>query len=246
MLKYNEMENIKIKTVADFVVNNIHTANVFKKYGIDFCFDGKISIKKACLKNDVDYEHLKHELNDLDIKTNFLNDFNKWGLDFLMIFIIHIHHRYVKMNIPILKIYGDKAVKNQGKEYKELLEINKLIIKFSDELIAHMKKEETIVFPFIKALFNANKEHTTISLSSFDSLNHPIKMMEEYHDKAGDILKQISKLSNKYNAPEDASLAFKKLYNKLQEFEDNLYNHVHLENNILFPKAKKLVLEVVK
>lgn len=240
------MENIKIKTVADFVVNNIHTANIFKKYGIDFCFDGKISIKKACLKNGVDYKQLAKELNDLDIKTNFLNDFNKWGIDFLMIFIIHIHHRYVKMNIPLLKIYGEKAVKNQGEDYKELIEINTLIQKFSDQLIIHMKKEETIVFPFIKLLFKANKDHTTISLSSFNSLNHPIIMMEEYHNQAGDILKKISKLSNKYKAPDDACLAFKKLYNKLQEFEDNLYNHVHLENNILFPKAKKLVLEVVK
>jgi regulator of cell morphogenesis and NO signaling len=240
------MESIKDKTVADFVVNNIHTATIFKKFGIDFCFDGKVSIEKACLKNGVDYEQLEYELKDLDIKTNFLNDFNKWGLDFLMIFIIHIHHRYVKMNIPILKIYGEKAVKNQGEDYKELLEINKLILKFSDELIVHMYKEETIVFPFIKSLFKANKEHTTVSLSNFNSLNHPIKMMEEYHDKAGDILKKISKLSNKYKVPEDASLAFKKLYNKLQEFEDNLNNHVHLENNILFPKAKKLVLEVVK
>ncbi|SDR90608.1 regulator of cell morphogenesis and NO signaling [Polaribacter sp. KT25b] len=240
------MENIKNNTVAGFVVNNIHTANIFKKYGIDFCFDGKISIEEACIKNDVNYKQLENELNDLDIKTNFLNDFNKWGLDFLMIFIIHIHHRYVKMNIPILKKYGEKAVKNQGKDYTELSEINKLIIKFSNELIIHMEKEETIVFPFIKRLFKANKEHSTISLSNFNSLNHPIKMMEEYHDKAGDILKKISKLSNKYKIPEDASLAYKELYKKLQEFEDNLKNHVHLENNILFPKAKKLVLEVVK
>lgn len=240
------MKNIKNKTVADFVVNNIHTANIFKKYGIDFCFDGKISIENACIKNGVDYEQLETELKNLDIKTNFLNDFNKWSLDFLMIFIVHIHHRYVKNNIPLLKKYGAKAAKNQGGDYKELEEINKLIQNFSEELSLHMIKEETIVFPFIKELFNANKEQKTISLSTFKSLNHPIKMMEKDHDKEGDIFKKISKLSNKYKVPEDASLAFKKFYQKLQEFEENLTNHVHLENNILIPKAKNLVLEVVK
>ncbi|MDP5106021.1 MAG: DUF542 domain-containing protein [Polaribacter sp.] len=240
------MKNIKNKTVADFVVNNIHTANIFKKYGIDFCFDGKISIENACIKNGVDYQQLEDELKNIVVKTNFLNDFNKWGLDFLMIFIVHIHHRYVKKNIPLLKKYGEKAAKNQGEDYKELEEINKLIQKFSEELTDHMKKEETNVFPFIKELFNANKEHKTISLSSFKSLNYPIKMMEKDHDKEGDIFKKISELSNNYKVPENASLAFKKLYHKLQEFEDNLTNHVHLENNILIPKAKNLVLEVVK
>lgn len=240
------MKTIKNKTVADFVVNNIHTANIFKKYGIDFCFDGKISIENACLKNGVDYELLENELKNLDAKTNFLNDFNKWGLDFLMIFIVHIHHRYVKKNIPLLKKYGEKAARYQGEKHKELEEINKLIQNFSEELTDHMKKEETIVFPFIKELFNAYKENKTISLSTFKSLNYPIKMMEKDHDKEGDIFKTISKLSNKYKVPEDASLAYKKLYNKLQEFEDNLTNHVHLENNILFPKAKNLMLEVVK
>jgi regulator of cell morphogenesis and NO signaling len=240
------MESIRNKTVADFVTQNIHTANIFKKYEIDFCFDGKISIEKACSKNNVDLQQLEKELKELQIQTNFLNDFNKWGLDFLMIFIVHIHHRYVKRTTPLLKRYGEKAMIAQGEHYQELLEINKLILKFSEEAAICMEKEETIVFPFIKKLFNAKKEHKSLNSSNYIFLDNPIKMMEDYHDQAGVIFQKISVLSNHYKAPENASFAYKKLYKKLQEFEDNLKNHVHLENNILFPKAKKLELEVLK
>ncbi len=240
------MENSRNKTVADFVIQNINTAPIFNKYGIDFCNSGEISIENACSKNGVDYHQLENELNDLQNKTNFLNDFNKWGLDFLMIFIVHIHHRYVKKNIPILKIYAEKAAKLQAKEYKELLEINKLILQFSNGLTIHMIKEETIVFPFIKKLFKANQEHKSILFSNLNLKNNPIVMMEEYHNEAGDIFKRISKLTNTYKAPENASKPFKKLCKKLEEFENNLNKHVHLENNILFPKAKKLKLKVLE
>jgi regulator of cell morphogenesis and NO signaling len=240
------MEDTRNKTVADFVIQNINTAPIFNKYGIDFCYSGEVSIEKACSKCGVDYHQLENELNDLQNKTNFLNDFNRWGLDFLMIFIVHIHHRYVKKNIPLLKKYAEKATKSQGEEFKKLLEINQLITQFSKGLTIHMIKEETIVFPFIKKLLKANKESTSILFSNLNPINNPIVMMEQYHNEAGDILKKISKLTNKYKAPENASKPFKKLCKKLKEFESNLNKHVHLENNILFPKAKKLELKILE
>ena len=241
-----EMEDTRNKTVADFVIQNINTAPIFNKYGIDFCYSGEVSIEKACSKCGVDYHQLENELNDLQNKTTFLNDFNKWGLDFLMIFIVHIHHRYVKKNIPLLKNYADKAAKSQSKEYKELIEINKLVLQLSKGLTIHMIKEETIVFPFIKKLFKADKENTSILFSNLNPMNNPIVMMEEYHDEAGELFKRISKLTNTYKAPENASKPFQKLCKKLEEFENNLNKHVHLENNILFPKAKKLKLKVLE
>ncbi|NVK53132.1 MAG: iron-sulfur cluster repair di-iron protein [Flavobacteriaceae bacterium] len=234
------MENLDIKTVADVVTENIKTAHVFKKHGIDFCCGGGISIKKACEKNNVDFDTIVAELNQLENKTSYATDYNNWELDFLIDFIVNTHHKYVEENLTLLKQYGDRVAKVHGHHYTELLEIKDLIHEVSDELAAHMKKEELILFPFIKKLVQAIKNNTPIEKPHFGTVNNPIKMMEEEHDKAGDIFKRISELTDKYQTPEGACNTFKALYSKLEEFEDDLHQHVHLENNILFPKAIKL------
>jgi len=238
--KRNKMESIRNKTVADFVTENIHTSNIFKKYGIDFCFNGKVSIENVCSKNDLDYHELESELEKIHFKTNYLNDFNKWALDFLMIFIVHIHHRYIRKNIPLLKKYGEKAVKIHGHNYSELTEINNHIKELSNELKVYMFKEETFVFPYIKKLFKASKKHTSFRSKNSNFINNSLKIMEEYHDKIGNVFNRISEVSNNYRIPENASTAYRKLYLNLQEFEDDFQQHVHLENNILFPKTLKL------
>lgn len=234
------MENLDIKTVAEVVTENIKTAHVFKKHGIDFCCGGGISIKKACKKNNVNFDTIVNELNQLESKTSYATDYNNWELDFLIDFIVNTHHKYVEENLTLLKQYGDRVAKVHGHHYTELLEIKNLIHEVSDELAAHMKKEELILFPFIKKLVQAVKNNTTVETPHFGTVNNPIKMMEEDHDNAGDIFKRISKLTNKYQTPDGACNTFKALYSKLEEFEDDLHQHVHLENNILFPKAKKL------
>ena len=234
------MKENNIKTVADFVTENIKTADVFKKYGIDFCCGGGVSVKQACEKNNIDFDTLTAELNQLEGKTSFLNDYNKWELDFLIDFIQNTHHKYVEKNLTLLKQYGDKVAKVHGNKHAELLEIQKLIHTVSDELTAHMKKEELILFPFIKKLVQAKKDHSTVEIPHFETVNNPIQMMEEEHDHSGDIFKRLSELTNTYQTPEDACNTFKALYAKLEEFEDDLHQHVHLENNILFPKSKQL------
>ena len=232
------MHNIDTKTVAEFVVENIESADVFKKHGIDFCCGGDISIKNACENNDVDVDVLVSELTQLKNKTSFLNDYNKWELDFLIDFIQNTHHKYVDENLTLLKQYGDKVAQVHSQQHPELLEIQQLIHTVSDDLTSHMKKEELILFPFIKKLVRAKREHTKIENPHFETVDNPIKMMEEDHDTAGDIFKRISELTNKYQTPDGACNSYKALYHKLQEFEDDLHHHVHLENNILFPKAR--------
>ena len=226
------------KTVADYVTENIKTAHIFKKHGIDFCCGGGISIEKACEKNNVNFDELVSELSNLEKNTSYLNDYNKWELDFLIDFIINTHHKYVEENLILLKQYGDRVAKVHGHLYSELLEIKELIHIVAGELASHMKKEELILFPFIKKLVNAKRDGTKVEIPNFGTVDNPIKMMEEEHDKAGDIFKRISELTNTYKTPENACNTFKALYAKLEEFEDDLHQHVHLENNILFPKAK--------
>ena len=235
-----QMDNIGVKTVADTVTKNIKTAHVFKKHGIDFCCGGGISIKKACEKYSVDYTNLIEELNALDKEVSIMSNYDQWELDFLIDYIVNTHHKYVEENITILKQYATKVVDVHGHHYVELIEINQLIHEVSDELTAHMKKEELILFPFIKKLVVATNNKTAIEVPHFGTVNNPIAMMEEDHDNAGDVFKRISKLTNAYKTPEGGCNTFKALYSKLAEFEDNLHQHVHLENNILFPKAQKL------
>ena len=234
------MNYIQTKTVADYVIENIKTAHIFKKHEIDFCCGGAVSIQKACEKNNVNFDKLVNELNNLEKNTSYLNDYNKWELDFLIDFIKNTHHKYVEENLTLLKQYGDKVAKVHGPHYSELLEIKELIHVVADELASHMKKEELILFPFIKKLVNAKRDGTKVETPNFGTVDNPIKMMEEDHDNAGDIFKRISELTNTYKSPEGACNTFKALYAKLEEFEDDLHQHVHLENNILFPKAKAI------
>lgn len=234
------MNTLETLTVAEIVTGNIKTAHIFKKHGIDFCCGGGITIEKACDKNNVDISILIDELKDLENEKSSFNDFNNWELDFLIDFIENTHHKYVEENIPLLKQYGNKVAKVHGHHYTELLEIKELIHEVSDELTLHMKKEELMLFPFIKKMVNAHKLGATVQAPPFGTVDNPIQMMEEEHDNAGSVFKRISELTNNYQTPDGACNTFKALYSKLEEFENDLHQHVHLENNILFPKAKQL------
>ena len=231
------MDITKQKTVASVVTENIKAAHVFKKYGIDFCCGGGITIEKACKKNDVDYEILKNELEVIDNNIASAYDYDSWNLSILVDHILYVHHKYVEQSIPLLLEYASKVANVHGHHYKEVLEINELVIEVANELIIHMKREELILFPFIKHLAISNENNTKPTLPDFGTVNNPISMMENEHEKAGDIFKRIAKLSNNYTPPEEACNTFRALYSKLNEFEQDLHQHIHLENNILFPKA---------
>ncbi|MCK0156117.1 iron-sulfur cluster repair di-iron protein [Cellulophaga sp. F20128] len=240
------MDTIKNKTVADLVTDNIKTADVFKKYGIDFCCGGGISVEKACAKEKIDFNTLAKELLAIDSKILITQNYKTWALDYLADYIVNTHHTYVTEAIPLLIQYSDRVAKVHGHHYTEVIAINKLVHTIAEELTAHMKKEELILFPFIKRMIAEQNGATYVSIPPFENVEDPIKMMEEEHEVAGDILKEISVLSNNHTPPEGACNTFKALYNKLQEFEDDLHQHVHLENNILFPKAIQLEKELSK
>lgn len=225
------------KTVADYVTENIKTAHVFKKYGIDFCCGGGISVEKACAKNNVDQATLEKELAEVDVIKDVIEDYDKWELDFLMIYIENIHHTYVRESLPIISQYANKVAKVHGHHYIEVVEINQLFHEVANELLSHMQKEEQVLFPFIKQLVQAEKEGRKNTTPPFGTVKNPIQMMEHEHESAGNIFKEISRLSNNYTPPEGACNTFRALYAKLEEFEQDLHKHIHLENNILHPKA---------
>ncbi len=227
-------------TVASVVTDNIKTAHIFKKHGIDFCCGGGISLEKACAKNDVAYDSLMADLLLIDQTQDTNQDFDQWELDVLIDYIVGTHHSYVTENITILSQYANKVAKVHGEHYPFLIEVNKLYHEVANELIDHMKKEEQILFPYIKKMVNIQNGKEQAAPSPFGTVNNPINMMEEEHENAGDIFKTISSLTSGYTTPDGACNTFKALYSKLDEFEQDLHQHIHLENNILHLKAIKL------
>ena len=238
------MNTLQSRTVADMVTENIKTAHVFKKYGIDFCCGGGISIEKACLKANANPEELEKALLDCENTTSRANNYNAWELDFLTDHIINVHHGYVEENIPLLIQYAARVAKVHGHHYTELIEIQQLFSLVATELSGHMRKEELILFPFIKKLVNAKRDGTELPQPHFGTVDNPIKMMEAEHEEAGDLLRKISKLSDNYTPPQGACNTYRAFYAKLEEFEQDLHHHIHLENNILFPKALQLEKEL--
>lgn len=228
------MELTQDKTVADFVTENIKTAHIFKKHGIDFCCGGGISIAKACTKHNVDQELLERELLEVDKTIDRSHNYDQWDISFLIDHIINVHHTYVNESLPIISEYANKVAKVHGQHYTEVVEVNKLFHEVANELLSHLQKEEQVLFPFIKQL--AQAETTEVS-SPFGSVNNPIGMMEHEHEGAGNIFKEIARLTNDYTPPPEACNTFRALYSKLEEFEQDLHLHIHLENNILHPKA---------
>ena len=230
----------KEMTVAEIVTENIKTADVFKRNGIDFCCGGKISLRSACEKKGLDYESIFSEIEAINSGTKREHDYDSWDLDFLSDYIINTHHNYVTEANSLIIQYSDRVAHVHGKHYPEVVRVNQLFHSIVNELKSHMHKEEMILFPFIKQLVIANRNGDKISPPPFGTIQNPINMMESEHDGAGDVIKEIATLTNNYTPPQDACNTFKALYSSLEEYQNDLFQHIHLENNILFPKAIRL------
>ena len=229
------------KQIGQFVAEDFRTAAVFSKYGIDFCCKGDRTVEEVCTKNNIDSDELLGKLMEVQISSHEQNiDYKSWPLDLLAEYIEKKHHRYVEEKIPVLQQFLDKLCKVHGGRHPELLEITALFIGCSKELASHMKKEELILFPFIKRMVKAKMESLPVQSHQFGTVKNPIAMMKHEHDQEGERFRQIAKLSNSYTPPADACNTYKVTFAMLEEFEKDLHLHIHLENNILFPKAIEL------
>ncbi|MCC7332500.1 MAG: iron-sulfur cluster repair di-iron protein [Flavobacteriales bacterium] len=234
--------NISKETIiGELVAQDYRTASVFKKNGIDFCCNGNRSIAEACNQKQLNAENIIQTIKEIIGNTNGGSvDFNSWPLDLLADYIEKKHHRYVEEKTVEIKPYLDKICKVHGAQHPELFEINDHFIASTSELSMHMKKEELILFPFIKKMAKAQQEKTVVERPGFESVQNPIQAMMDDHTTEGDRFREIEKLSNNYNPPADACNTYRVTFALLKEFEQDLHLHIHLENNILFPKAIEL------
>ena len=233
------------ETLGEIAAKDLRKAEVFKKYGLDFCCGGKKTVKEACAEKGLDVTKVEQELQkaDKDVTQSRPLPYNEWSLDFLSDYILNTHHRYVRKTIPDLKFYGAKVASVHGNVHPELHKINKLTDEVCDELASHMVKEEAALFPYIKSLVVAKRDGTHLQNVNFKSIQSPINMMEHEHESVGNKMDEIRRLSHNYLLPEDACASYAFWFKTLDEFENDLHLHVHLENNILFPKALDLEKE---
>jgi len=236
--KSHIMTDLRNATIGELVAEDYRRAEVFKKFGLDFCCGGGRSVTDSCKKHHLDETALIKALEEIEKEsTSPEQDYNKWNADVLVEHIIKVHHTYVESNIPLIREFSQKVAKVHGGANPEEIEIAELFDALSLDLLMHMKKEEMILFPYIKLLANDNGLHQQ---PPFGTVANPIRMMENEHEIAGDLMKEIRKLSNDYTPPAHACNTYRVLYAKLDEFESDLHQHIHLENNILFPKALQL------
>lgn len=240
------MFDITTKTVKDLVTDDHRSAAVFEKYSIDFCCNGRKTIDAACAELGVDPAIVVGELQNLgDVRGGNLFRPSEWELDALIDFIVNNHHRYVRRMIPVLTAHVDKIVSVHGANHPELALIARNFHAVVEELTQHMQKEEGVLFPFIKTLVAAERDGRSVMPPPFGSIRNPIRMMEMEHQSAGNALFDIRKKSGGYAPPSDACTTYRVTYQELEEFERDLHQHVHLENNILFPKSIELEARMI-
>jgi len=229
------------KNVGAFVAEDYRTAAVFQKYGIDFCCKGNKTINEVCNNKHILVEDLLNDLTAVKKQGDNQNiDYQSWSLDLLADYIEKKHHRYIEETTPVLKQYLDKLCKVHGRNHHELFEIAEQFNAAVGELATHMKKEELILFPYIRKMVKSKGADENTLQPNFGTIKNPIKMMLQEHDIEGGRFMKISSLSNSYSVPIDACNTYRTAYLLLKEFEDDLHLHIHLENNILFPKSIEL------
>jgi len=234
------MSTVTAKTVRELAVENPAATRVFEKFGIDYCCGGSQSLEEACEKGNLAIDQVLESLGRAEEATRTARPARDWPHEPLSELISHItttHHVYTREEIVRLRALLQKVCSVQGKNHPELLDIQTAFAYLSQELTAHMMKEEMVLFPYIVRLEEAVLEKEPVVPAPFGTVSNPVAMMEHEHDSAGHALRTMRDSSQGYVPPSDACVSYQTLYQALAAFEADLHQHIHLENNILFPRA---------
>lgn len=221
-------------------------AGLFEKYNLDFCCKGKRSLQQACEEQHLSVEQVLADLSVLNSNRNNTSKlyFDKITLTELSDYIVSTHHEFVKSEMPKISVYLHRVTSKHGHHHPELLKISELFADIQEEMITHMQKEEFILFPRIKELERIAMQQAGQLKLNESYLLSPMTFLQQEHDHAGNTMEKIRLLSNNFIPPNDACTTYRLSFSSLHAFETDLHQHVHLENNILFPGAIKLFKEL--
>jgi regulator of cell morphogenesis and NO signaling len=224
--------------VRDIVTADLRTASVFHTHHIDFCCGGAQPLGDACRAVGADGVEVLTELNRVCAEpATTVPNFAVWTPGELIDYIVTKHHTYVREALPTIAAHTEKIARVHGVRHPELAEVNRLFAAVAEDLTSHMWKEEHILFPFIAALAEAEANERPAPAAPFGPIGNPIHMMEMEHETTGGALDRIRELTSDYREPADACTTYAITLKELEAFEQDLHAHVHLENNVLFPRA---------
>jgi regulator of cell morphogenesis and NO signaling len=225
-------------TVGEIAATDLRVAMLFEQFGIDFCCGGRQTIDEACRRAAVDPTLVRRQLAALPPKLQAGDEEAiDWPLDRIIDHIFARHHTYVRQVLPVIGAYLNKLESVHGQRHPELAHVHAALVELSHDLLQHMYKEERILFPYIRDLVRHAAYAEESLFNPFGTIENPIRMMEREHEEAGDALRLIRGLTDGYTTPADGCATYAACMAELREFERDLHRHVHLENNILFPRA---------
>lgn len=226
------------QTVREIALENPASVRVFESFGIDYCCGGRKPLAEACAAKSLSVDEVLAALEGAP--TTFDGAAKDWSASPLAALCAHIvdtHHAYVRRELPRLEALAERVVRRHGDTQDELPRIQSTLAQLAEELLQHCGKEELVLFPYIAKLERAINEGAPAPHGCFGSVSHPIAMMTQEHDGAGTLLSEMRQLSNEFTPPLGACPTYHAFYSGLREFEQDLHQHIHLENNILFPRA---------
>ena len=233
--------------VTDIVMQDYRVSVVFRKYNIDYCCGGKIPLYKACEIHKIDIEPLKKELKDAMrvIQVSSSTNFKNWNIDFLVDYIINVHHSYLVINFPEITDTLERFAEGHKSKYPWLSELMKSFNHLFEELLPHLEQEEKVIFPYIRQIVHAHERREPYAGLLVRTLRKPIEsMLNQEHDFVGKYLHRFRELTNNYTPPTNACITHKVALSKLKELDIDLVQHIHLENEILFPRAIQIENEL--
>ncbi len=230
------------KTVKEYALEMPGATRIFEKLGIDYCCGGGKSLSDACAKAGVAVDEVLGSLKGIknSDETSGSEGWQTASLAELIAHIVEKHHTFTRQELARLDALLAKVCSVHGQNHSELFRIQKQFQELSRDLEPHMLKEERVLFPYIIQMEEAAKNNRTLPAPPFGTVRNPVRVMMAEHDAAGDILRQMRELSSDYTVPEDACISYQTLYDALKALEADLHQHIHLENNILFPRAAEM------
>lgn len=231
--------DVRKTTIGELALQVPNAIAVLEKWQIDYCCRGHRSIVEACETAGIPVEKLMTLITDAR-GTEETAELQKKSLNELQQYIVDTHHQFTRQSLETVRLLSDKVAARHGERHPEVVELRELVTQMVDDLLPHMLKEEQVLFPYIADLEIAAENGEPAPVPFFGTVKNPIRMMMTEHDAVGDLLAQARVTTSEYKLPEDACLSFRALYERLTELEEDLHRHIHLENNLLFPRASAL------
>jgi regulator of cell morphogenesis and NO signaling len=225
------------KTVRELAVEVPNATRVLEKFGIDYCCGGKRSLQEACRAAKLPLEEVVKALETSARVSTAESVLPSGSLAELIHHIVATHHKFTREEIVRLRTLLEKVCSVHGQNHPELLTIRDTFLGLAQELTLHLMKEENVLFPYIVRMEEAVGQDEPVFPAPFGTVQNPVRMMMQEHDGAGEALRQMREASHDFSAPQDACISYQTLYQALPAFEADLHQHIHLENNILFPRA---------